>query len=58
MEELPIKEYIKKNYVSKDKIRKLIKEVENRKENYTFYKLTSEDIRRTIVTNLEYLLEE
>ena len=46
------------NYISKDKIREKIKEVENREENYTFDKLTSEDIRRTIITNLKELLGE
>lgn len=46
------------DYISKDKIKEKIKEVENREENYTFDKLTSEDIRRTIITNLEELLGE
>lgn len=46
------------NHVSKDKIKAKIEEVKNSKENYTFEKLTSEDIRRTIITNLQELLEE
>lgn len=46
------------NHVSKDKIRQKIEEVANEKENYTFERLTSEDIRRTIITNLKDLLEE
>lgn len=46
------------NYIDKDKIKEKIKEVESGKENYTFEKLTSEDIRRTIITNLQELLGE
>ena len=47
-----------KECIRKDKIREKIKEVENGKEKYIFERLTSEDIRRTIITNLEELLEE
>lgn len=54
IKEIPISD----DYISKDKIKEKIKEVENREENYTFDKLTSEDIRRTIITNLEELLGE
>ena len=44
-------------WLKKDKIRNKIKEVENGKENYIFERLTSEDIRRTIITNLNELLK-
>lgn len=54
--------YIKGVYDEKDKwknkIREKIKELENRDENYTFEKLTSKDIRTSIITNLQKLLEE
>ena len=46
------------NYVHKDKIKEKIEEVKNSKENYTFSQVTSEDIRRTIITNLQELLGE
>lgn len=42
----------------KDKIKEKIQQVKDSKENYTFKELTSEDIRRTIITNLQDLLEE
>ncbi len=45
-------------WLHKDKIKEKIKEVENGKENYIFERLTSEDIRRTIITNLQELLEK
>lgn len=51
-------EITRKYYVHKDKIKRKIEEVKNGNENYTFKDLTSEDIRRTIVTNLAELLEE
>ena len=47
---------IKDEYVPKYKVKELIEKIKNSKENYTFEKLTSEDIRRTIITNLEELL--
>ena len=40
-----------------NKIKEKIEEVKDSKENYTFEKLTSEDIRRTIITNLQDLLK-
>lgn len=42
----------------KNKIKEKIEEVKNSKENYTFSQVTSEDIRRTIITNLQELLGE
>lgn len=45
-------------WLNKSKIYNKIKEVEKSDENYTFEKLTSADIRRTITTNLKDLLEE
>ncbi len=44
------------NSISKDKIKEKIEEIKNSNENYTFEKLTSRDIRRTIITNLQELL--
>jgi len=41
-----------------DKIKAKIEEIQNRNENYIFDKLTSEDIKRTIITNLQSLLEK
>lgn len=52
------KEIVELNYIPKSKVREKIKEVNNSNENYTFYKLTSADIRKTITTNLEELLQE
>lgn len=46
------------NYIPKSKVIEKIEEVNNSKENYIFERLTSEDIRRTIVTNLQELLKE
>ena len=48
----------KTEYISKDKIKEKIEEIKNSNENYTFEKLTSEDIRRTVITNLQELLEK
>ena len=45
-------------YFSKDKIRDRIEELENSKEDYTFNKLTSEDIRRTLITELKQIIGE
>jgi hypothetical protein len=45
-------------WLHKSKIYNKIKEVEDSKENYIFERLTSADIRRTIITNLKDLLEE
>ena len=53
--------YIKDNYIKKSKIKDKIEELESdnsKFENYTFEKLTSRDIRRTIITNLQELLEK
>lgn len=50
-------EEVNKKFISVDKIKNKIEEVKSSKENYTFT-LTSEDIRRTIITNLQELLEE
>ena len=54
--------YMKATYDERDKWKNKIKEkiekVKNSDENYTFKNLTSEDIRRTIITNLRELLEE
>lgn len=44
-------------WLHKSKIYNKIKEVEESKENYTFERLTSADIRKTIITNLKDLLE-
>ena len=49
---------ITENFVEKSKIYEKIEKINNSDENYTFEKLTSEDIRRTIITNLQELLEE
>lgn len=50
-------EEVNKKFISVDKIKNKIEEVKSSKENHTFT-LTSEDIRRTIITNLQELLEE
>lgn len=42
----------------KKKIKDKIEEIKNNKENYIFERLTSEDIKRTIITNLQELLEK
>ena len=49
---------IKQKYISKDKIKEKIEEIKSIKENYIFQSVTSEDIRETIITNLQELLEE
>ena len=48
-----------KDYISKDKIREKIKELEEKqnKKTITFY-CNSNDITRTVITNLNELLEE
>ena len=48
MDELPIKEYINKNYVSKDKIRELLAELEDMSISQDIY---FEDIQG-MITNL------
>ena len=50
-------EELNKKFISVDKIKNKIEEVKSSKENHTFT-LTSEDIRRTIITNLQELLKE
>ena len=47
----------KQDYIPKSVIKEKIEEIKNSNENYTFEKLTSEDIRRTVITNLQELLE-
>lgn len=42
----------------KEKIKDKIEKLKNNKENYIFEKLTSEDIKRTIITNLQKILEK
>ena len=46
-----------KDYIPKSQIKEKIEELKNNNENYTFT-LTSEDIRRTIITNLQELLKD
>ena len=45
------------SYIPIQKVKDKIEELNNNKENYTFDKLTSEDIRRTVRTNLQELIE-
>lgn len=51
---------LKKDYILKSKIKEKIEELDNAsvKEEYVFYKLSSEDIRRTIKTVLQELMED
>lgn len=53
------KQEVKENYIPKDKIREKIEELKKMEngKNFHFY-VNSEDIKRTIITNLEELLEE
>ena len=48
---------IELNYIPLQKVKDKIEELNNNKENYTFERLTSKDIRKTVVTNLQELLE-
>jgi hypothetical protein len=52
---------LRQDYIPKSVIKEKIEELESdnsKFENYTFEKLTSRDIRRTIITNLQELLEK
>lgn len=53
-----LRKYVMSEYIEKSKVKEKIKELENNIEDYTFYKLCSKDVRRTVITYLQELLRE
>ena len=49
---------IEKNFISKDKIREKIKELENSIDNFTYRNLTGKDIRGAVIRELKSILKE